>query len=99
MLRNTRRILICFELVSGLRINYSKSCLYMVRKDDSVLQNAALSFGCKCGDFPFSYLGIQLGANPAKVKTWKPIIDKFKLRLSGWKKKLLSFGGRLTLVR
>nr|GEV44463.1 RNA-directed DNA polymerase, eukaryota, reverse transcriptase zinc-binding domain protein [Tanacetum cinerariifolium] len=30
---------------------------------------------------------------------WKPIIDKFHIRLSSWKARSLSFGGRLTLLR
>lgn len=33
------------------------------------------------------------------VNSWKPIIDKFKRKLSGWKERTLSFGGRLTLIK
>lgn len=31
-------------------------------------------------------------------KSWKPLIKKFKKRLSNWKIKTLSFGGRHTIV-
>lgn len=31
-------------------------------------------------------------------KNWKPIIDKLQAKLSTWKSKTLSFGGRLTLI-
>ena len=31
-------------------------------------------------------------------KNWAPIVDKFQSKLSKWKSKALSFGGRLTLL-
>lgn len=33
------------------------------------------------------------------VKNWKPVIEKFRNKLSSWKSKTLSFGGRLTLIK
>lgn len=44
-------------------------------------------------------LGVPVGANMALKKHWRPIIDKFQARLSTWKAKNLSFGGRLTLIK
>lgn len=32
-------------------------------------------------------------------KNWRPIIRKFQSKLSNWKSKTLSFGGRLTLIK
>ncbi|XP_028099375.1 uncharacterized protein LOC114298914 [Camellia sinensis] len=34
-----------------------------------------------------------------KKSTRKPVLDKIKSKLSGWKRKLLSFAGRLTLIK
>nr|KAJ0194141.1 hypothetical protein LSAT_V11C800435930 [Lactuca sativa] len=34
-----------------------------------------------------------------QAKYWTPIIEKFQSKLSGWKSRTLSFGGRLTLVK
>ncbi|PWA69727.1 RNA-directed DNA polymerase, eukaryota, Reverse transcriptase zinc-binding domain protein [Artemisia annua] len=34
-----------------------------------------------------------------KVCNWKPILDKFHNRLTNWKAKTLSYGGRLTLIK
>lgn len=48
---------------------------------------------------PTTYLGIPLGANPRKVDTWNPIINRIKKKLSGWKINLLSRAGRLTLIK
>ncbi|GJR17850.1 RNA-directed DNA polymerase, eukaryota, reverse transcriptase zinc-binding domain protein [Tanacetum coccineum] len=43
--------------------------------------------------------GLPIGTNMNKVCNWKPIIDKFHNRLSTWKVKTLSYGGRLTLIK
>ncbi|GMP55747.1 hypothetical protein CsSME_00020477 [Camellia sinensis var. sinensis] len=43
--------------------------------------------------------GLPLGANPRRKKAWQPMVDKVKSRLAMWKIKLLSFAGRLTLVK
>ncbi|CAL5392250.1 unnamed protein product [Camellia sinensis] len=42
---------------------------------------------------------MPLGANPKRVATWEPIIEKVKKRLSSWKRRYLSLGGRITLVK
>lgn len=55
--------------------------------------------GCSAGTLPFVHLGISIGANMKLVKHWSPIIKKFKEKMSSWKAKNLSFGGRLTLVK
>ena len=42
----------------------------------------------------FKYFGIPLGANPKRVETWQPIIDKIRKKLSGWKVNMLSKAGK-----
>ncbi|GJT17712.1 putative RNA-directed DNA polymerase [Tanacetum coccineum] len=67
--KNLSRILTCFHLASGLKVNFSKSKLY------------------------------GIGANMSRCVNWTPVINRFQKRLSNWKAKILSFGGRLTLVK
>ncbi|KAJ0469888.1 putative reverse transcriptase zinc-binding domain-containing protein [Helianthus annuus] len=54
---------------------------------------------CRAGFFPFKYLGLYVGANMNLIKNWKPIVDLFKNRLSMWKARKLSYGGRITLLK
>lgn len=54
---------------------------------------------CESATFPFTYLGLPMGANMKLAKHWNQIIEKFQMELSKWKAKCLSFGGRLTLVK
>ncbi|KAF5783556.1 putative RNA-directed DNA polymerase [Helianthus annuus] len=97
--RNLRRILRCFFLASGLRVSLAKSSVYGVNVGDENVQNMANTLGCKVGRFPFKHLGLQVGANMNLVKNWQPVVDIFKKRLAIWKAKILSFGGRLTLIK
>ncbi|GJX02450.1 putative RNA-directed DNA polymerase, eukaryota, reverse transcriptase zinc-binding domain protein [Tanacetum coccineum] len=55
--------------------------------------------GVSVGRLPFVYLGLPIGLNMNRVESWNAIVEKFKEKLSFWKAKTLSFGGRLTLVR
>nr|KAJ0200711.1 hypothetical protein LSAT_V11C600334430 [Lactuca sativa] len=49
--------------------------------------------------FPFKYLDLSIGANLKVAKNWNPIIENFKIKLTIWKAKNLSFGGRFTIVK
>ncbi|CAL5410995.1 unnamed protein product [Camellia sinensis] len=94
-----KRVLRCFEVLSGLRINYHKSVVCGVGVDDSLLLSFAKLLNCQVHSLPLKFLGLPLGANPGRKSTWKPVLDKFRSKLSGWKRKLLSFAGRLTLIK
>ncbi|GKB49301.1 zf-CCHC domain-containing protein [Tanacetum coccineum] len=59
----------------------------------------ASTLNCEPSNLPFIYLGLPIGANMRKACHWKPIIDKFHNRLTSWKSKTLSYGGRLTLIK
>jgi hypothetical protein len=59
-----KAVLRWFELVSRLKVNFSKSCLMGVNVPSSFLQGAASFLHCKLGSIPFIYLGLPVGANP-----------------------------------
>lgn len=96
---NVKRILCCFELVSGLKINFSKSSIIGVGISAERAIELARVIDCSVGCLPVNYLGFPLGANPRCVKTWDPVIKKVQSRLSSWKSRFLSFGGRITLLK
>ncbi|GKC24663.1 RNA-directed DNA polymerase, eukaryota, reverse transcriptase zinc-binding domain protein, partial [Tanacetum coccineum] len=48
--------------------------------------------------FPLKYLSVPIGCNMNRCSNWSPIIKKFSSKLSIWKARLLSVGGRLTLI-
>jgi hypothetical protein len=60
--------------------------------------NILFLFGCKRGDYPFKYLGYPMHFRKLNNNDWKIIEDKFEKKLSNWKGKLMSMGGRLVLI-
>ena len=70
-----------------------------VGAETTEVQQMAEVIGCEEATFPFVYHGVPVGGNITKVATLKNVIDIFKSRLSNWKVKTLSVGGRLTLLK
>ncbi|CAJ2657379.1 unnamed protein product [Trifolium pratense] len=97
--RALRVVLVLFETMSGLKVNFNKSMLVGVNISDSWLGEAASVLCCKVGKIPFLYLGLQIGGDPRRLSFWDPVLHRIKNRLSGWKSRFLSFGGRLVLLR
>ncbi|XLR04694.1 hypothetical protein S83_070892, partial [Arachis hypogaea] len=96
---NYKRLLRCFEWMSGLSINFDKSNLILVNCKQEWVTNMYGLLGCAEATLPIRYLGISLGANPRLVKTWKPIIDKVEDKPSLWKAKSLNKAGKLVLIK
>jgi hypothetical protein len=76
--------------VSGLKVNFWKSCLLAVNVDEDFLELACTFLNCRRGHFPFKYLGLPVGANPRRISTWEPLIVYLKKRLSSWGKNHIS---------
>nr|XP_025635827.1 uncharacterized protein LOC112729904 [Arachis hypogaea]XP_025636565.1 uncharacterized protein LOC112730719 [Arachis hypogaea] len=98
-IKNYKRLLRCFELMSGLSINFDKSSLIPINCNELWVRSMCRVLGCKEATLPVKYLGISLEANPKLVKTWKPIIDKVEEKLSLWKAKVLNKAGKLVLIK
>jgi hypothetical protein len=91
-------LLVCFEAISGLKVNMSKSALILVGSLDDVDQLASC-LGCGTTDLPLKYLGLPLGAS-FKLKTmWRDLEDLMARRLAPWKRLYLSKGGRVALIK
>ncbi|GJY31768.1 RNA-directed DNA polymerase, eukaryota [Tanacetum coccineum] len=92
-------VLDCFYWASGLRINMSKSKIMGILVADDKVKSAATKLGCLMLNTPFSYLGTKVGGSMSRTHAWEEVIDKVRSRLSRWKMKTLSIGGRLTLLK
>lgn len=84
---------------SGLKVNFAKSKLFGIGVSQMEIDNFASILGCQASSFPCTYLGLPLGSDMCTSLPWDPIIEKFQNKLTSWKSKSLSFGGRLTLVK
>ncbi|GAU38426.1 hypothetical protein TSUD_396060 [Trifolium subterraneum] len=97
--RALRAVLVLFETMSGLKVNFNKTMLVGVNIPDSWLGEAASALGCRVGKIPFLYLGLPIGGDPRRLSFWEPVLSRLKKCLSGWKSRFLSFGGRLVLLK
>ncbi|XP_016178055.1 uncharacterized protein LOC107620404 [Arachis ipaensis] len=98
-IRNYARLLRCFEMMSGLSINFDKSSLIPINCEQPWTHNMCNLLGCKEANLPMRYLGISLRVNPRRVSTWKTVIDKVEEKLSLWKAKVLNKVGKLVVIK
>ena len=95
---NLKMLLNVFEELSGLKINFHKSELYCFGEAQTAQDQYTNLFKCEVGSFPFRYLGIPIHHRRLRNSEWKEVIERLEKRLASWKGKLLSLGGRLTLI-
>nr|GEW42763.1 RNA-directed DNA polymerase, eukaryota, reverse transcriptase zinc-binding domain protein [Tanacetum cinerariifolium] len=93
------RVLKVFHSASGLRINMKKSKLMGITVDASRVEQAIRQISCMALKMPFKYLGSVVRDRMSRVKSWNDVIDTLVTRLSRWKLKPISIGGRLTFFK
>ncbi|MCI43146.1 RNA-directed DNA polymerase (Reverse transcriptase), partial [Trifolium medium] len=54
---------------------------------------------CKVGKVHFLYLGLPIEGDSRRLVFWDQVLARLKNRLSGWKSRFLSFGGRMILLK
>ncbi|GKD57735.1 RNA-directed DNA polymerase, eukaryota, reverse transcriptase zinc-binding domain protein, partial [Tanacetum coccineum] len=96
--KNLCRILRCFHMSSQLKVNFNKSKFFGVGVGNMETLSFASILNLQPSTLPCTYLGLPIGSNMSKGCNWKPIIDKFHNKLTSWKARTLSYGGRLTLL-
>jgi hypothetical protein len=92
-------ILVCFEKMSGMKINYDKSDLITIELDDDRANGFAKIFLLQKSEFPIKYLGVPLHYTKPRRKDLQPVVDKIIKRIAWWRGRLLSYAGRLTLLK
>jgi hypothetical protein len=96
--KNLKFLLCAFEKLSGLKINFHKSEMYCFGEARELQDEYSTVFGCKSGSFSFKYLGIPMHYRKFSNKDWTVLEERIEKRLSSWKGKYLSVGGRLVLM-
>ncbi|KAJ4754791.1 RNA-directed DNA polymerase (reverse transcriptase)-related family protein [Rhynchospora pubera] len=89
-----------FGEVSGLVINPAKSKLWLSKRCDE--QHTQMVQGLLRADVAGTeekYLGVLLSRTKSAKKNALMLMEKLKLKLTGWKTKMLSHAGRLVLLK
>lgn len=84
-------ILKCFELGSGLKVNFSKTRLIGGGIPSNEVNAMASTLGCSHDVHPFIYLGFLVGKRMRLCDAWNEVINRFRDRLSSCKAKSLFF--------
>ncbi|GLT24834.1 hypothetical protein SLA2020_000030 [Shorea laevis] len=89
-----------FSKISGLEINLSKSKLYV---SPNIQSHVAGIWSEVCG-IPLTkdlgtYLGVPILHDRPKASTYKHLLEKIQMKLTGWKQNLLSLAGRRILIQ
>lgn len=94
-----KRILRCFEMLSGVKVNFQKCNIFGVNIDNNRLEGMANTLGCATGSVPFNFLGIKVGRIRNNRNEWSELINKMRSKIRSWEDRKISFGGRITLLR
>jgi hypothetical protein len=95
---NLKFLLLCFENMSGLKINFDKSEVMLTGVNEGERSRLANLLNCRLGKFPMKYLGLPVSDAPLRVADWGFLPDKVGHRVDPWQGLFLSSAGRLELT-
>lgn len=87
-----------FASWSGLQMNTAKTELFTAGVDDGEAL-AISNYGFTKGKLPIRYLGLPLMSRKLKIAEYAPLMVKINQCLHSWSVKILSFSGRLQLIK
>lgn len=97
--KNVKAIIEDYANLSGLNINNQKSELFLSLSCRSQKERWYMGIiGVNSVANPSKYLGVELGHLNARKRFFTPVIERIKNKIKGWKGKLLSQGGKITLI-
>nr|XP_009770787.1 PREDICTED: uncharacterized protein LOC104221414 [Nicotiana sylvestris] len=79
--------------------NKDKSSIYMAGVDADEKQAILNTLGFEEGTLPFRYLGVPLSSKKLTLQQCWPLIEKITDRVRCWSARLLSYSGRLQLIK
>ena len=74
---HVRMLLLCFQTVTGLKVNTLKSEMVPIGEVPNVHVLAEI-LGCRIGSLHMTYLGMPLGASHKSPTIWNPILEKIE---------------------
>jgi hypothetical protein len=98
-IRNLKGILMIFEQVSGMRVNFHKSKMIPMNLDENRYHEIAHILNFPAGNLPCKYLGVPLHYEKLKREDVQPLVDKLMKRMAGWRGKMLAYSSRLVLIK
>jgi hypothetical protein len=98
-IRNLRVILMLFDKVSRMRINFHKSEHVPLNLEPESVHEISHLLHCHVGSLPFRYLGVHIHFKRLKREDLQPIINKPIKRIAGWRGRLMTYSSILALIK
>jgi hypothetical protein len=95
---NLKFILLCFELLSGMKINFHKSEVIVMGCEIEEQARVARLLNCKQGRFPFTYLSFTMSDNKLTIADMEPLVAAVAKKAAPWQGRFMSSAAGLTLV-
>ena len=81
---NLKFLLLCFEAMSGLKINFDKSKVMIMGYSPDERQRIADKLNCKLSTFPVTYLGTPISDSRVLIKDLEPVTLRVKAKVEPW---------------
>ena len=89
-------LLYCYEAMSGMKINFEKSEVFVFGVDGEEQSRVANLFNCALGSFPMKYLGVPVSNRKLLASDFECLPNKIQKKLGCWQP--VSTGGRKILI-
>lgn len=93
------RILRVYEELTGLKINRNKSSFVPMAIPVQLTGVVSEILDSTDSRLPIKYLGLPLTIRKPRKILFQPMLEALQRRIEGWTASLLTFGGRVTLVK
>lgn len=94
-----KRLLLNYEWLSGLSVNFDKSCVFGYNLEQGLVEEIAGVLGCRVGSGTIPYLGLKIGGRLNGREAWSDMVEKIESKLKRWDSRHISMGGKSTLVK
>jgi hypothetical protein len=91
---NLKFILICFEIMSGLKINFFKSEVIVTGVSQLEQARVARMLNCKEGRFPMTYLGFPIADRKLTIADMNYLVEIVGHRVDPWQGRYSSIAAR-----
>ncbi|XP_058086458.1 uncharacterized protein LOC131233686 [Magnolia sinica] len=78
---NLQTTIRCFQVVSGLKVNLTKSKIFGINMERDEVESLAQLFGCAAASLPSSFVGLPLSIEKPFKSIWDKVILRFQLYL------------------
>lgn len=88
-----------FSSVSGLQDNLDKSSFYVAGVPNFFIDLIQQDMKFTLEELPFKYLGVPLSTRKLNIQKLLPLVEKIISNIKCWTSNLLSYSGRLQLIK